>query len=124
MIRRPPRSTRTDTLFPYTTLFRSSPDAFRAAAASFRGKAETAKRRFHSLSLVQSFRSTPPVLDLADAVIAEVGSEKLGLLEPAETLERAILHPGDVILWNPVSSPTQIGRAHAFTPVTTDITVC
>src|SRR3546814_14790649 len=27
MIRRPPRSTRTDTLFPYTTLFRSVPDA-------------------------------------------------------------------------------------------------
>src|SRR3546814_6642038 len=26
MIRRPPRSTRTDTLFPYTTLFRSSGD--------------------------------------------------------------------------------------------------
>src|SRR3546814_699661 len=29
MIRRPPRSTRTDTLFPYTTLFRS-PDPVRA----------------------------------------------------------------------------------------------
>src|SRR3546814_8891333 len=28
MIRRPPRSTRTDTLFPYTTLFRSHDDAF------------------------------------------------------------------------------------------------
>src|SRR3546814_13419525 len=27
MIRRPPRSTRTDTLFPYTTLFRSAPRA-------------------------------------------------------------------------------------------------
>src|SRR3546814_4136201 len=27
MIRRPPRSTRTDTLFPYTTLFRSAGDA-------------------------------------------------------------------------------------------------
>src|SRR3546814_2339925 len=27
MIRRPPRSTRTDTRFPYTTLFRSSEDA-------------------------------------------------------------------------------------------------
>src|SRR3546814_20184368 len=26
IIRRPPRSTRTDTLFPYTTLFRSVPD--------------------------------------------------------------------------------------------------
>src|SRR3546814_11098194 len=28
MIRRPPRSTRTDTLFPYTTLFRSLASAF------------------------------------------------------------------------------------------------
>src|SRR3546814_4278125 len=30
MIRRPPRSTRTDTLFPYTTLFRSRPALCRA----------------------------------------------------------------------------------------------
>src|SRR3546814_12020246 len=29
MIRRPPRSTRTDTLFPYTTLFRSHPHVVR-----------------------------------------------------------------------------------------------
>src|SRR3546814_2995852 len=37
MIRRPPRSTRTDTLFPYTTLFRSppqpTPPAFQKAPA-------------------------------------------------------------------------------------------
>src|SRR3546814_2634249 len=32
MIRRPPRSTRTDTLFPYTTLFRSGPADFRSSA--------------------------------------------------------------------------------------------
>src|SRR3546814_1664096 len=31
MIRRPPRSTRTDTLFPYTTLFRSDLDSVRPA---------------------------------------------------------------------------------------------
>src|SRR3546814_12349730 len=31
MIRRPPRSTRTDTLFPYTTLFRSEPGAVEIA---------------------------------------------------------------------------------------------
>src|SRR3546814_11384888 len=31
MIRRPPRSTRTDTLFPYTTLFRSPPSRCGAA---------------------------------------------------------------------------------------------
>src|SRR3546814_7401260 len=30
MIRRPPRSTRTDTLFPYTTLFRSDYEAIRS----------------------------------------------------------------------------------------------
>src|SRR3546814_16440692 len=33
MIRRPPRSTRTDTLFPYTTLFRSNRAARRQAEA-------------------------------------------------------------------------------------------
>src|SRR3546814_7947261 len=33
MIRRPPRSTRTDTLFPYTTLFRSRDDARSSAKA-------------------------------------------------------------------------------------------
>src|SRR3546814_4950820 len=34
MIRRPPRSTRTDTLFPYTTLFRSAIDRRRHARAT------------------------------------------------------------------------------------------
>src|SRR3546814_356583 len=34
MIRRPPRSTRTDTLFPYTTLFRSSGKPARAVKAA------------------------------------------------------------------------------------------
>src|SRR3546814_6844593 len=41
MIRRPPRSTRTDTLFPYTTLFRSLGVAGAAEhAARLRGKRE------------------------------------------------------------------------------------
>src|SRR3546814_5752934 len=35
MIRRPPRSTRTDTLFPYTTLFRS-PSAYQPSMSSSR----------------------------------------------------------------------------------------
>src|SRR3546814_4389616 len=34
MIRRPPRTTRTDTLFPYTTLFRSRPEQAEAALAA------------------------------------------------------------------------------------------
>src|SRR3546814_6248476 len=44
MIRRPPRSTRTDTLFPYTTLFRSSssscpPTVWSSLAARWKSRA-------------------------------------------------------------------------------------
>src|SRR3546814_8360578 len=50
MIRRPPRSTRTDTLFPYTTLFRSGAAEDHVAAAGglqeiMGGLAEAAFRR-------------------------------------------------------------------------------
>src|SRR3546814_9911186 len=38
MIRRPPRSTRTDTLFPYTTLFRSINDYFSARTKTWVAK--------------------------------------------------------------------------------------
>src|SRR3546814_4742083 len=40
MIRRPPRSTRTDTLFPYTTLFRSATGGSRCASVATGGKLE------------------------------------------------------------------------------------
>src|SRR3546814_19864476 len=50
MIRRPPRSTRTDTLFPYTTLFRS-----RANAQSGR---KLSKRRMHVLNKEQNMNPT------------------------------------------------------------------
>src|SRR3546814_12126913 len=43
MIRRPPRSTRTDTLFPYTTLFRSEPQDRKERSVS--RKAGTGLRR-------------------------------------------------------------------------------
>src|SRR3546814_4251704 len=44
MIRRPPRSTRTDTLFPYTTLFRSS----RSLALSTQANAIVAASQCHA----------------------------------------------------------------------------
>src|SRR3546814_12164291 len=49
MIRRPPRSTRTDTLFPYTTLFRSDRllvDTLTAASNAQRGKAPETRLLF------------------------------------------------------------------------------
>src|SRR3546814_7249593 len=50
MIRRPPRSTRTDTLFPYTTLFRSQPEVRQVAADDLgqRGGDEQ-QQGFHSV---------------------------------------------------------------------------
>src|SRR3546814_14105936 len=57
MIRRPPRSTRTDTLFPYTTLFRSQTRrrrlfrrAHAAAGAGARGKRGGWRRDDHGAS--------------------------------------------------------------------------
>src|SRR3546814_9235663 len=45
MIRRPPRSTRTDTLFPYTTLFRSDDDAIFTGYAQFSAQIRSIGRR-------------------------------------------------------------------------------
>src|SRR3546814_11367971 len=45
MIRRPPRSTRTDTLFPYTTLFRSASPSAPGTARPDPGSAAPACRR-------------------------------------------------------------------------------
>src|SRR3546814_4163781 len=44
MIRRPPRSTRTDTLFPYTTLFRSVPQQKREDQHEQRAEREAGER--------------------------------------------------------------------------------
>src|SRR3546814_18353311 len=44
MIRRPPRSTRTDTLFPYTTLFRSERIERRCSRERDRGRKRTYQR--------------------------------------------------------------------------------
>src|SRR3546814_21123749 len=57
MIRRPPRSTRTDTLFPYTTLFRSilaPSDARRIDNRTFLGDPDydTLKQRTASVTLI------------------------------------------------------------------------
>src|SRR3546814_3883428 len=58
MIRRPPRSTRTDTLFPYTTLFRSV-GIFQATF--FRAGSQASKKLVHCRgSLISALMSTAP----------------------------------------------------------------
>src|SRR3546814_18228429 len=49
MSRRPPRSTRTDTLFPYPTLFRSNGDAFRRIGDAQPHEGDLLEGRRHQL---------------------------------------------------------------------------
>ncbi|WP_294173387.1 double-strand break repair helicase AddA [uncultured Sphingomonas sp.] len=63
---------------------------------------EVVVRPFRDLSIGQSFRSSQAVLDVVDAVIAEVGPEQMGLPDRPE-LHRAFAadRPGSVELWRP-----------------------
>src|SRR3546814_19400911 len=69
MIRRPPRSTRTDTLFPYTTLFRSNQDSAALAALAradvlIRRNANTASARSGTLVEARSEEHTSELQSL------------------------------------------------------------
>src|SRR3546814_12876882 len=57
MVRRPPRSTRTDTLFPYATLFRSVEQSFGGQSALYEGWAQ---RLTHVRAMIEA------ELDFAD----------------------------------------------------------
>src|SRR3546814_3716227 len=63
MIRRPPRSTRTDTLFPYTTLFRSSSTTLRPFGPRV---ALTALARVLTPRTIFARASSPKRISLAD----------------------------------------------------------
>src|SRR3546814_15368751 len=71
MIRRPPRSTRTDTRFPYTTLFRSLRHGSCDDLTNDRGDAR--------LQLLHAVRGEGVFHQLADArVIRRVGHDRVG----------------------------------------------
>src|SRR3546814_5048777 len=73
MIRRPPRSTRTDTLFPYTTLFRS------------------ARRMIDVLGKFPLVQPTPqPVEGVTYAAKIDKAEAHLDFRQSAEQVERAI----------------------------------
>src|SRR3546814_19669090 len=65
MIRRPPRSTRTDTLFPYTTLFRSTFSRRREMGwGGERGK----RMGVHAVSPLRNIQLNPVALPLRHAI--------------------------------------------------------
>src|SRR3546814_8071493 len=78
MIRRPPRSTRTDTIFPYTTLFRSGVDphiGVGAVAVHVAPAARQAALAHHIGDLVRAFRIVGPKVPLP-VVVAQARGRK------------------------------------------------
>src|SRR3546814_11398846 len=77
MIRRPPRSTRTDTLFPYTTLFRSTaPTARRLASAALArpdgrfqawARSSVVEHTLHTGGVASSILAAPTTLEIGRA---------------------------------------------------------
>src|SRR3546814_5173355 len=74
MIRRPPRSTRTDTLFPYTTLFRSGDPAGRTRPQRHRPRRRRAGRAVNTL--LPGLMIVPLVLPLMAAALLLLRSEE------------------------------------------------
>ncbi|MET0271294.1 MAG: double-strand break repair helicase AddA [Sphingomonas sp.] len=92
----------------------TDPIAFRAAGLSFARRAESVDREMLSLSLDRSFRSTPPVLEVVDRVIDELGPERFGLDEPPNPHVSARPGlPGTVTLWRPLVSGEAAGDDEA-----------
>src|SRR3546814_5182557 len=58
MIRRPPRSTRTDTLFPYTTLFRSHGNSCSTARQDTERRHCVGAARGNGMAAIQAFPAT------------------------------------------------------------------
>ncbi|WP_324750272.1 double-strand break repair helicase AddA [Sphingomonas sp. LY54] len=82
----------------------TDPQSFDVARAWFDREARAVERDFLDLSMDRSFRSSPPILQAVDRVIADLGHEALGLPKrpnPHESFHET--RPGSVTLWQPLS---------------------
>src|SRR3546814_421802 len=103
MIRRPPRSTRTDTLFPYTTLFRS------VGPASNRGGSAGGKKSGGSSSAKRAKTQVDEAAKAADELKRNLDSI-LASLDPKAAQMQSLLEKGrdlDSALASQLINPTQ-----------------
>src|SRR3546814_20612834 len=116
MIRRPPRSTRTDTLFPYTTLFRSSIGELIADLAAIHQPAHLLIVADHGMRAVDAAQ----VIQLADLIalpsIIAVQPGPYAAIEPAaapdDRVARALPTPHAHMGYRPREAlPATLGRA-------------
>src|SRR3546814_7176327 len=104
MIRRPPRSTRTDTLFPYTTLFRSQQ---LGVGASF----EARFNRSETTTFSGPFTATGKVVALSNGVF--VGRRGMAAGRILDMGPAALIAVGGIqVVVTTNRHQAQIGRAH------------
>src|SRR3546814_2230352 len=117
MIRGPRRSTRTDTLFPYTTLFRSTLAALEAAPdGSLEGKIAFVD---HAMRRAQDGSGYGPYGDVrrrGPSIASKKGATAI-VIRSAGTDSHRNPHAGSTVF-------AEIGRAHVCTPVPNAHPVC
>ena len=82
----------------------TNPQHYKRAGLQFELNAVNVDQELLKLSLNQSFRSSPPVLDVVDALLGELGHEALGLDEAPDLHDSAKGGSGEVLLLQPVTS--------------------
>src|SRR3546814_17162712 len=102
MFRRPPGSTRTATLFPYTTLFRSPGDAIRAG----RSRADGGERALQAGGIVGVKPARLPVTPEPAHLATGVAARQSGGLVDRLVFRQVAAHLGDRL------GVAEIGRAH------------
>src|SRR3546814_1609488 len=111
MIRRPPRSTRTDTLFPYTTLFRSSrslptpaaPDDAEHRAGSASCRRSSTRSEEHTSELQSLMRISYAVFCLKKKTTVTPDGDQIDLLHSLLRLPKS---PISIQSPQPPHSPT------------------
>src|SRR3546814_16557682 len=116
MIRRPPRSTRTDTLFPYTTLFRSGPVPPQDQPTRPLTEARPRKTKHPIESVV-----IVPKIDEATAGSARRRSSVCGTTTPASLAHR--LDRKSVVQGKSVSGRVDVGGSRMINTYRKTITV-
>jgi len=92
----------------------TNPGSFDIARAYFEREARGIDRDFLDLSMDRSFRSSPPILQLVDRFIADLGHDALGLpRRPNPHESHHATRPGSVTLWQPYSEEVALAEDEA-----------
>jgi len=86
----------------------TSPHNYANARTEFFALADASEQAFGDLSLDRSFRSTPPILNVVDATLQQLGHDQLGLDHRVpEHRSNYLDASGSVTLWKPIANGSE-----------------